>query len=219
MTTMFEPIDAYCERTSAALWAEPVNAATNLAFLLAALVMWQRTSGLPLARLLCAVLGAIGLGSALFHTFANGVTAALDVGPILGFILIYLYAVTRDVLGLRGAWPWAAVAAFVPYALLTAPVLAAVLPLGSSAGYAPIPVLVLGYAAVLWRRAPATAWGMAAGAMVLSVSLMFRTLDGPLCDVVPLGTHFLWHLLNGMMLAGMIEVYRRHMLAVGHPRR
>ena len=33
---MLDPIDAYCERTSAAYWAEPVNAVTNLAFLLAA---------------------------------------------------------------------------------------------------------------------------------------------------------------------------------------
>jgi aspartyl-tRNA(Asn)/glutamyl-tRNA(Gln) amidotransferase subunit C len=30
---------------------------------------------------------------------------------------------------------------------------------------------------------------------------------------IPLGTHFLWHILNGIMLGWMIEVYRRHMLA------
>ncbi|AZL60122.1 hypothetical protein EI545_15570 [Tabrizicola piscis] len=218
MTTMFDPIDAYCERVTAAYWAEPVNAATNLAFLLAALVMWRRTEGLPLARLLCGVLGAIGVGSYLFHTHANGVTAALDVGPILGFILIYIFAATRDFLGLRGWWPWAAVIAFLPYAALTAPVFAMALPLGSSAGYAPIPVLILGYAALLWRTAPETARGMALGAVILTVSLTFRTLDAPLCATLPFGTHFLWHILNGLMLGWMIEVYRRHMLAKGSAR-
>jgi hypothetical protein len=55
---------------------------------------------------------------------------------------------------------------------------------------------------------------MALGAGILVVSLTFRTLDDPLCDLVPFGTHFLWHILNGLMLALMIEVYRRHMLAV-----
>lgn len=32
------PIDIQCERTSAALWAEPVNVLTNAAFLIAALI-------------------------------------------------------------------------------------------------------------------------------------------------------------------------------------
>jgi hypothetical protein len=52
------------------------------------------------------------------------------------------------------------------------------------------------------------------GAAILVTSLTFRTLDGPLCQIVPFGTHFLWHVLNGLMLGWMIEVYRRHMLAV-----
>lgn len=213
---MLEPIDAYCERTSAAYWAEPVNAVTNAAFLIAAVVMWRRTAGLPLARAMCGVLAAIGVGSWLFHTHANGLTAALDVAPILGFILLYIFAATRDFLRLGPWWAAGAVLAFFPYAALTVPAFSAVLPvLGSSAGYAPIPLLILGYAAALWRRAPDTARGMALGAAILVVSLTFRTLDQPLCDVLPVGTHFLWHVLNGLMLGWMIEVYRRHMLAVG----
>ncbi len=212
---MWEPIDAYCERTSATYWAEPVNAVTNLAFLVAAWVMWRRTAGLPLARAMCGVLAAIGVGSWLFHTHANGLTAALDVAPILIFILVYIFAATRDFLGLSGWRPWAAVVAFVPYAALTVPVFAALMPfLGSSAGYAPIPLLILGYAAALRQQAPATARGMTLGAVILVASLTFRTLDYPLCDLVPVGTHFLWHVLNGVMLGWMIEVYRRHMLAV-----
>lgn len=211
---MLGPIDAYCERTSAAYWAEPVNAVTNAAFLIAAYVMWRRTEGLPLARAMCGVLAAIGVGSYLFHTHANGLTVAMDVGPILIFILLYIFAATRDFLVLSPWWAVGAVLAFFPYAALTVPLFDRVMPfLGSSAGYAPIPVLILGYAAVLWRRSPATARGMALGAAILIVSLTFRTLDAPLCDLVPFGTHFLWHVLNGLMLGWMIEVYRRHMLA------
>jgi hypothetical protein len=151
---MLEPIDAYCERTSAAYWAEPVNAVTNAAFLIAAVIMWRRTAGLPLARAMCGVLAAIGVGSHLFHTHANGLTAALDVGPILIFILLYMFAATRDVLGLGTWWAAGAVLAFFPYAMLTVPLFDRVMPfLGSSAGYAPIPVLILAYAAVLARRA------------------------------------------------------------------
>jgi hypothetical protein len=40
-----EQIDAYCERTDFSYWSEPVNAVTNLAFLVAAVWMWRRTGG------------------------------------------------------------------------------------------------------------------------------------------------------------------------------
>ncbi len=56
-------IDGYCERIDPGYWAEPVNALTNVAFVLAAALMWRRTAGLPLGRALCVVLAAIGVGS------------------------------------------------------------------------------------------------------------------------------------------------------------
>ena len=56
----------------------------------------------------------------------------------------------------------------------------------------------------------ATARGLTIGAGLLVASLAFRTLDAPLCDRLPHGTHFLWHMLNAVMLGWMIEVYCRH---------
>lgn len=54
-------IDAYCERIDPGFWSEPINALTNLAFLVAALWVWPRVAGLPLARALAATLFAIGM--------------------------------------------------------------------------------------------------------------------------------------------------------------
>ena len=53
---------------------------------------------------------------------------------------------------------------------------------------------------------------MVAGALLLSVSITVRSFDESLCEVWPIGTHFIWHILNSIMLPFMIEVYRRHML-------
>jgi hypothetical protein len=75
-----------------------------------------------------------------------------------------------------------------------------------------VPALILVYGLVLRRRAPATASGLAIGAFLLIVSISFRALDTPLCPGWPSGTHFLWHLLNGLMLGWMIETWRRHRL-------
>ena len=38
---MFETIDNYCERIGDGFWAEPLNAITNLAFILAAFFSWR----------------------------------------------------------------------------------------------------------------------------------------------------------------------------------
>jgi hypothetical protein len=159
-----------------------------------------------------AVLAAIGIGSFLFHTRANRLTGLMDVLPILGFILLYVFAATRDFLGAR---PWVAglaVVGFFPYAAALVPVFARIPGVAVSAGYAPIPLLILLYALALRRRAPETARGMAVGAGILVVSLAFRSMDQAVCDALPLGTHFLWHILNAIMLGWMIEVYRRHNL-------
>ena len=39
-------------------------------------------------------------------------------------------------------------------------------------------------------------------------------IDETVCASVPVGTHFMWHILNALMLSWMIEVYRRHELGV-----
>jgi hypothetical protein len=206
-------IDSYCERLGPDYWAEPINALTNLAFVIAAAIMWPRVRGLPLARALCVVLAVIGVGSWLFHTHATAWAAMADVLPILVYILIYIFAANRAYWGLS-LWPALGLTAlFIPYAAATVPLFQMIPGLGSSAGYAPVPLLILIYAILLRRRLPQVARGLAIGAGILIASLSFRTIDEPLCEMVPFGTHFMWHILNATMLGWMIEVYRRHMLA------
>ena len=211
----FASIDGYCERLGPAYWAEPVNAVTNLAFLVAAAVMAWRLRGvqLPLANAMVVLLAVIGIGSYLFHTHAQGWAALADTTPILAFILVYLYASSRDYLGLSKLWALVSVGLFFPFAAVLVPLFAQVPVLSASAGYLPVVVLIAGYAVVLARRAPETARGLALGAGLLFVSITLRSLDMPLCESWPVGTHFAWHLLNGLLLGWMIEVYRRHMLA------
>ncbi len=210
-----QQLDGYCERLDPSFWAEPINALTNAAFLIAAFLMWRRSSGLPLARALCIVLATIGLGSFAFHTWAQTWAAIADVAPILVYILLYLFAINRDVWGLPG-WRGAALTAlFIPYAAALVPVFSLIPGIGGSAGYAPVPLLIFIYAVLLRHRHPEIARGLAIGGAILCVSLTLRTLDLPLCDLHPIGTHYWWHILNGIMLGWMIEVYRRHMLAGG----
>ena len=205
--------DNYCERTDFTFWAEPVNAVTNAAFLIAALVVWWMLRGRhdDATRLLLVILVAIGVGSFLFHTYATVWAGTADVLPILVFILVYLYYATVRFLG----QPWwagmAAVIGYFPFGMgVSWALLQTVGRMNGSITYAPVALLIAIYALILMRRAPQTARGLGIGVGILCLSLFFRTIDEAVCGAVPLGTHFLWHILNGVMLGWMILVMARH---------
>ena len=204
-----EQVIAYCERGDFGYWAEPVNAVTNAAFLIAAAVMWPRARGVPMAQALVLVLAVIGVGSFLWHTHATRWAGLADVLPILVFILLYLFAATRDYLRLGVAGGLGAVVLFFPYAAGVTWALGQVVPgLGANAAYLAVALLIAGYGVGL--RGTATGRGLLVGAAILLVSLGFRWADDLVCEAFPVGTHFMWHILNAAMLGWMIAVYLRH---------
>ena len=204
-------VDGYCERTGPEFWSEPINAVTNAAFLLAALVMWRRTGGrLPLASAMVALLALIGVGSFVFHTFATAWAAMADVTPIALFVLLYVFAANLRFWGWGGWAAGAATLAFLPYAVIGTAAFGQLRFFEISAFYWPIPLLIAAYGVALLHRAPGTGRGLLIGAGLLSVSLVARSVDEIGCGAFPFGTHWLWHVLNAAMLGWMIEVYRRH---------
>ena len=208
-------IDIYCERLDATYWAEPVNAVSNAAFLIAAFVMFRRMNGMriPLGNALVAILTAIGIGSFLFHTHATTWASLTDVVPIGLFILLYLFIANREFAEFPALVSLAGTLLFIPYAAGVT-MLADLLPFFPISNfYWSVPILLFSYAFALRKKIPETAKGMAVGGAILSLSITIRSLDMPICDAFPLGIHFIWHCLNGLMLGWMIEVYRRHRLA------
>lgn len=203
-------LDAYCERLGPGIFAEPANALTNVAFVAVALWLMRRSEGVE--RVLAALLLLIGVGSGLFHTFATAWAGLADVVPIAGFVLVYVYAANRRVLGLAPAVAATGALAVVPYTALLGAFITQLPGLAASAIYWPIPLLIALYALGLRRRQPAVASGFAIGASILTLSLILRSIDSAACDVFPVGTHFAWHLLNATMLGWMITVLRRHRL-------
>ena len=205
-----EPIDIYCERLEHGLWAEPLNALTNLAFILAALYVWPRVRSDAHARALTLALGLIGICSGLFHTFAVGWASAADVLSILLFILIYIYTATTRLFALPLWAGFAAVALFFPYAALATPALTALLgELNGSTPYVAVLLLITLYALAALPSHPRIAGGMIGGALILAVSITLRSIDHTVCPAFPIGTHFLWHCLNALMLGWMTLVIHR----------
>jgi hypothetical protein len=192
-------LDLYCERLGPGLLAEPLNAITNGAFLVAA---WRLAS---LARsrgqsdrgmlALAALALAIGIGSSLFHTFATGWALAADVLPILLFQLLFLLLYLRRRAGLA-----LAPAAGLCLAFLLACLAGRGFPgvLNGSLAYAPT-LAVLALLAGHQLRQKHSALLLAATGL-FSLSLLLRSVDNALCPLVPIGTHLFWHLFNAEVL-------------------
>lgn len=219
----FGAIDIYCERTSAAFWAEPINALSNLSFPLAAL--WgasharMRGVNAPEVWLLIGMAALIGLGSFLFHTFANSWSALADTLPIWSFVAVFVLVAMHHIGGMSPARVGrvaglVAIAAGLTVWLLAmgegaTPEVDTPDPLNGSGQYAPALLALVIFAGLAWRRRhPAAPWILAA-TLVFVTSLLFRTLDRDICAAVPLGTHFLWHLLNGLMIGILLQMLIR----------
>ena len=203
----FSYLDAYCERAGdAGLWAEPFNAITNLAFIVAAilcgrvLLNYQGVKG-RVADLwaLVVLLFAIGVGSGLWHTYATQHTMWADVIPILLFMNLYLIVALRRLFGMKWLWVvvcWlgfqaanAASEMFLPRDFMNGSVM-----------YLPTYATLLALTFAAYRHHRAAGRVFEISMMVFTASLFFRTTDIAFCELVPIGTHFLWHCLNAYLL-------------------
>ncbi len=204
-------IDLYCERLDPGFWAEPVNALTNLSFIAAALWVSRALQVRQLdqrdLRWLAWSIGLIGICSFAFHTLGQRWAAWLDSGSILLFLLGFAATWTQRVL----SWPWSR-------AWLGAAIAGAFIGLGT---------MLFLQVHTTWMR-PEVAWylstwlaiaitaactpGLApnGGAMrpwmwggcgMFTLALALRQLDQSVCPWWPLGTHFGWHLSNGLVTA------------------
>ncbi len=193
-------VDLYCERTDPSFWAEPVNAISNVAFLIAAavaFVQWRAAGGrgwpVPLLIALAAV---VGVGSFIFHTVATQGAELFDTVPIAVFIYGYLLFALRRYLAL--SLP-VSLALLVAFAGLTYAEAALVPPDALNGSHAYLPALAAMLIVGGLARGQAGHLVLAAAA-AFALSLVFRSVDNALCPWLPLGTHFLWHILNAVVL-------------------
>jgi len=202
-TSIFDHIDNYCERTSFAFWSEPLNAVTNLSFLIAAWMLFKlyRSTGQKDREVegLISCITVVGIGSFTFHTFATYIAMMADVFPIVMFVCYYLLVAFRRLMG------WGKLAAFagmVVFLLIGAKTEGVPTPynFNGSVAYFPCLAALLLMAWQTRRTKHPSSPILVQAAGCFAVSLLFRSIDQSVCAYFPIGTHFLWHCLNGYVL-------------------
>ena len=72
--------------------------------------------------------------------------------------------------------------------------------------YLPALAVLIAIGVALYRMQPPAGKAMFAAAAVFVLSFAFRTLDNPICTTFALGTHFMWHILNAVLLFLLVRV-------------
>ena len=217
-------IDLYCERTVQGFFNEPLNAVSNLGFVVAgwwAARQLSRTESLSIIWVLCVLAALIGLGSFVFHTVPSRLTQWLDVIPIWAFVLSYAMVVTHMATGKRWlvtlGYLVLGIGLLVVLFVLSGELISAAPPgaeervLNGSLQYLPVVLVLLLFsvgATVMKHRINRHLW-WATG--LFAVALFFRTIDIAVCQTLPTGTHFIWHLFDALLIAvllhGLIRFY------------
>ncbi|PZO64200.1 MAG: hypothetical protein DI498_11845 [Paracoccus denitrificans] len=234
LSALTTSVDIYCERTSPAFWAEPVNAVTNLSFVAASIwgartarARGERSSAVWLLIVMAAV---IGVGSFLFHTFAQVWSSFADTIPIWFFVALACAICTVRLGGVRPGR--VAIGALVLIAIAAVLIASGDGSGGRSSGpprlngslqYAPAVVALAIFTLIAFVRGhPLRLW-VAGALVVFLISLTARTFDHAICAAFPLGLHWIWHLMNGLLLGIVLQIVIRagtpSQTLVGHPPR
>jgi Ceramidase len=210
----------YCERgTDPGFWAEPFNAVSNAAFLMAAAAAWWewRRGRQPWPQgLLILGVALVGLGSFLFHTHANAWSSLADIIPIGMLMLGMLVFILRNFLEAPRLVSMAGLTAFIGAMAFAMQVRCGGGEcLNGSVGYLPALAGLAIIGAIMGVRRHPAAWYILGAAGVFAVSLVLRTFDRGMCSTIgladhPIGTHFLWHSLNAAMLYLLLIATVRH---------
>ncbi len=213
MTDLFAPIDLYCERTGASFWSEPLNFCSNIGFIVAGVLILRTVRGAhfkskhPGTLLLAWLVIIIGIGSGLFHSFANGWSQWADVIPIGLFVFTYLFLFLRFTAGVAPLKAGLILAGFIALSAMVASVSDHQLSNGSEAYFGTWIALFGVSCFYAGRKQAHNQWRIALASLTFSLSLFMRTIDMRLCDAWPIGTHVFWHLLNSVVIYLITSAY------------
>ena len=210
---LFASIDLYCERTGEGLLSEPLNLLSNLAFIISGYLIIRKLNvatphqNASSARVLAWIIMSVGVGSGLFHSFANMWSQLCEVIPIGVLIITYLWLFLRNIGGLDKS---AAAGTLITFLLFSAGCAAMADPSKANGGqfYFGTWIMLLCLCWFLFGRGYSKALRpMVAASLLFLLSIILRTLDLIICDHWPIGTHVFWHLLNAWVLYLVVQAY------------
>ena len=206
-----QSIDIYCERISPEILAEPINFFTNIAFWVAFFLLlkkynkknYEHVNLRIYSIILISLVLIIGTGSFLFHLFGNVWSLLADTIPIMIFIILYLYLAVRFYLEQTQV-----ISAFSIFLFLFLNYSLSYFGVEEISSYLMALFSMLIIACIAYRKNKRNiSYGLFLTSFIFMVSLGFRQLDLFTCAQFSHGTHWIWHILNSILLYTLVVLF------------
>ena len=195
-------MDFYCERTNEQIFNEPVNAISNIFFIIVSLSLikiLRKNQSNKIYYIQPILIFFIGIGSFLFHLNPNIITLYSDVIPIFLFSLSFIFFFNRDVININYLNNALLFLLFFFLFLFITPKLNYEILNGSEFYFANYFFLTM-YTIWLYLKKSDFFQLLLLGFIFFNLSILLRSLDNHICEYFSIGTHFLWHFLNAYLL-------------------
>ena len=195
-------MDFYCERTNEQIFNEPVNAISNIFFIIVSLSLikiLRKNQSNKIYYIQPILIFFIGIGSFLFHLNPNIITLYSDVIPIFLFSLSFIFFFNRDVININNLNNALLFLLFFFLFLFITPKLNYEILNGSEFYFANYFFLTM-YTIWLYLKKSDFFQLLLLGFIFFNLSILLRSLDNHICEYFSIGTHFLWHFLNAYLL-------------------
>ncbi len=182
-------VDLYCERVEAGLLGEPFNLFTNLLFIVIGIWQWRR-SRRSAEQALGALSIIVGIGSAIFHSFATAWAQLCDIIPIGVLIFFYFYYYQVRILSWRWWQAWIGLLSVIAISGLFLVFLRLPLFNGSEAYFG----VLFGLGFLSFKERNEVRGWLFRAFLLFGTSITARIVDAPLCNTNKVCTHFMWHI-------------------------
>lgn len=214
-----------CERTGTSFLSEPLNVLSSFAFIFVAMAIYRhyhRHEDLEQKWIwdihaLTVITFLIGVNSIAFHAFPSRLTELADTVTIVLFIILYFWCVLFRIGRCNLFQAGICFIAFVGFSHILVHQFPRAL--NDSIGYLSSMIALIMIAVHLHLKARPSSSHFMLAAITGVVSLFCRAIDRELCDMIPTGTHFLWHMLNATLLYILLKQLVRNVNRVARLKR
>ena len=206
-----QSIDIYCERISPEIFSEPINFFTNFAFWVVFFLLLKKHNKKNYEHenlriysiILIFLVLMIGAGSFLFHLFGNVWSLLADTIPIMIFIILYLYLAVRFYLEQTKV-----ISTYSIFSFLFLNYSLSYFGVEEISSYLMALFSMLIIACIAYRKNKRNiSYGLFLTSFIFMVSLGFRQLDLFTCAQFSHGTHWIWHILNSILLYTLVVLF------------
>ncbi|MES2984908.1 MAG: ceramidase domain-containing protein [Pseudomonadota bacterium] len=214
-----------CERAGLGAAAEPMNVLSSFMFMIVAVSIYRyyhrnedlKGKWMVDVHALTFLTFIIGVNSLVFHAFPSPTTELIDTMSIVLFIIIYFWCVLFRIGRCTIFQAGICFIAFVGFSHILVHQFPRAL--NDSIGYLSSMIALIVIAVHLHLKARPSSSHFLLASIIGVVSLFCRAIDREVCDMFPIGTHFLWHTLNATLLYILLKQLVRNVNRVARLKR